>query len=230
MIGTVIDRTYQILHELARDDRGATYLALVLSTNEVVDLRFVSLSATGSGDSRRRFHREVTLLGGLDNAHVVRLFKHGEHEGVPYLVFEHLPGVSLRTVIDTLRGRRDATPGCLSEEQALRIARQVAMGLAYGHAQKVLHRALTPQAVLVGNEGLVKIVDYRLAKSSQAADITQPGHIVTPATPSSYTGRTCPRRTCTPSALSSTRCSPARRPSRLTPCRARLSVVKVASS
>jgi serine/threonine-protein kinase len=186
MIGTVIGRTYQLLHELSRDERGATYLALVLATNEVVDLRFVSFGpAADDAEARRRFQREVTLLGGLHDPHVVRLYRHGQHQGAPYLVFEHLPGITLHTILETLRAQHTQAINHLSEEQALRIARQMAAGLAYGHSQQVLHRALSPQAILVSNEGLVKIVDYRLAKAAHSAEITLPGSPA--AAPSPYT-------------------------------------------
>lgn len=184
MIGMLVDEMYKILDELSRDDRGITYLARVLMTDEVVDIKFLKLTVEQmSGEARRRFQREMSLLGSLHDRHIVRLYKHGEYDGRHYMVFEHLAGISLRTVIELICQRRAAPIGCLDEERALRIARQVANGLSYAHEHKVIHRGLSPEAIMLGNDGLVKIVDFRFAKQPGSLDITLPGAVALKPTP-----------------------------------------------
>lgn len=180
MIGTTIDETYKVLDELARDDRSVTYLAKMVATNEIVDLKFVTLAVDDGREQEAlaRFQREVTLLGSLHDNHIARLYKHGEYGGQHYMVFEHLPGISLRAAIRQSCAHRQGSACCLNEEQALRIAKQITRGLAHAHENGVIHRALCPEAIIVNNDGLVKITDFRFAKKQDSSDITSVGHQV----------------------------------------------------
>jgi serine/threonine protein kinase len=118
---------------------------------------------------RARFEREAQAAAGLTHENIVRLFDYGEEEGRPYMVFEYLPGGSLE---DRLAGP------ALSESEAIRIARDMAEGLAHAHEQGVVHRDLKPANVLFDAEGRAKIADFGIAQLGGATTLTEAGTIL----------------------------------------------------
>jgi eukaryotic-like serine/threonine-protein kinase len=126
-----------------------------------------------------RFNREARTASALRHPNVCQVFEVRYFEGVPYIVMELLHGETIRDLL--MRGP-------CSGERALDLVRQVATGLAVVHEHDVIHRDIKPANVFVTTEGVVKLLDFGLAKHWAAADaltdesvtITQTG--VTPGT------------------------------------------------
>jgi dipeptidyl aminopeptidase/acylaminoacyl peptidase len=110
-------------------------------------------------DRLRRFEQEARLAGSLNHPNVLSLHDVGSHDGAPYLVTELLEGHSLREVLET---------GPLPVRKAVEHAEQIAHGLAAAHAKGIVHRDLKPGNVFVTKDGRVKILDFGLAKLTQA--------------------------------------------------------------
>ncbi len=105
---------------------------------------------------RERFLREAKIAAALQHPHLTTVLDFGEHDGVPYLVQELLPGEDLAHQI--LR----RMPTTLVER--LRILLQVASGLAHAHRQGVLHRDVKPANVRILPDGTAKLMDFGVAK------------------------------------------------------------------
>jgi eukaryotic-like serine/threonine-protein kinase len=113
-------------------------------------------------DSSRvdRFAQEARAAGQLNHPNVLVVYDVGTHEGLPYIVSELLDGVSLR---------RRLEGGALAPRKAVDYARQIAEGLAAAHDKGIVHRDLKPDNLFITTDGRVKILDFGLAKLTQAS-------------------------------------------------------------
>jgi serine/threonine protein kinase len=103
-----------------------------------------------------RFQREARAAAALNHPNVVAIYDTGTSDGVPFIASELLTGTTLREAL---------TPGApWPPRKALDMAQQIARGLAAAHARGVVHRDLKPENVFVGADGVVKILDFGLAR------------------------------------------------------------------
>ena len=126
------------------------------------------LDATG----RERITREAQAMGRMgSHPHVVTIFEMGEEGGAPYVVTELLGG-------GDVEGLLEKAGGALPLERALAIAKNVADGLVFAHAQGIVHRDLKPGNVWLTAEGVAKIGDFGLAVNLGRSRLTQHGLMV----------------------------------------------------
>jgi serine/threonine protein kinase len=116
-----------------------------------------------------RFGREARTAASLSHPNIVEVFDSGERDGQPYLVLEFLPGGTLADVLSAAGGEP------LADEQTIRVARDVAAGLAHAHEHGVVHRDLKPSNVLFDAEGRAKITDFGIARVASDTTLTPPG-------------------------------------------------------
>ncbi|MDX2091118.1 MAG: serine/threonine-protein kinase, partial [Kofleriaceae bacterium] len=115
----------------------------------------IKLLPSAKGEYFRRFEREARTIGNLNHPNLLTLFDVGEHDGTPYLVTEMLEGESLRERL---------TRGPLGLREAIRVAAEVARGLAAAHDAGVIHRDVKPDNIYLTSEGRTKILDFGIAK------------------------------------------------------------------
>jgi protein kinase-like protein len=145
--GVVIGR-FELVKELGRGGFGAVWEAKDRELGRAVAFKAV---LAGTPNAREeRILREAETAARLSHPNIVTLFDVGRTEDGPYLVLELLRGATLA---------RRLEQGPLPEREALRIAVEVAKGLAHAHAEGVVHRDLTPGNVFLCEDGQVKILD-----------------------------------------------------------------------
>jgi serine/threonine protein kinase len=145
---------YRLERELGRGTFGAVYAARVEGTGEAVAVKL--LSRLDEPEARERFAREVAVLTRLPpHRNVVRVLDSGTHGLVPFLVLELVPGGSLASVLAS--GWRPTV------SEAAWIAIRLAPALTHLHEQRVVHRDVNVNNVLVGAGGEPKLVDFGLA-------------------------------------------------------------------
>ncbi len=159
---------YELVEEIGSGGYGKVYKGF-----DPLIKRFVAIKTCASADRevRERFLREAEISGKLDHPNIVRIYDSGFEDGTPYLVQEHLDGEDL----DAKLGRGDYLP---FPEKLLYLI-QIARGLQYAHSRGVIHRDVKPANVRVLDDGTAKIVDFGIAKLSEAtSNLTSAGMTV----------------------------------------------------
>jgi serine/threonine-protein kinase len=118
-----------------------------------------------------RFRREARAVARLSHPNIVTVIDRGDDGGRQYIVFEHVEGENLKELV--LRSGR------LPVRRALELVLAVADGLAFAHAQGLVHRDVKPQNVLLSREGDVKVTDFGIARSLHVEHgVTQTGTVL----------------------------------------------------
>jgi len=157
---------YEVISELGRGGMGHVYKARDLRLDRLVAIKFLAPHLTASSEALARFRREANVISKLNHPNIATIFEMDEHEGMPFLVLEYLPGGTLHA---RLLGRR------LALQEILVYARQLAAGLAHAHRHSIVHRDIKPGNALFSGEGHLKIVDFGLAKLRGSEDVTGAG-------------------------------------------------------
>ncbi len=162
---------YDLLEKCGAGGMGVVYRAKDRQLNRIVALKFLAPGLTGSADDVARFRREAEAIAALNHPNVATLFEAGEWDGQPFLALEYLPGGMLKDRIP---------PQGLDLLEVLQYARQLGAGLAGAHRQNILHRDIKPSNGMFSAQGVLKLVDFGLAKSndSSALDISHAGVVV----------------------------------------------------
>src|SRR5512143_2802397 len=169
---------FAVLRPLGRGGMGHVYLARDVALDRPVALKFIAGEA--SGTSRRRFLTEARALARLGHPNVVGVFRVGELEGRPFIAYEFVPGRTLQQIERPLPW-----------QTALRIAVGLARGLAEAHRAGILHRDLKPSNAVLSQAGVVKLLDFGLARlEGQAAAGDGDGEAPGPAPPGGAHDRT----------------------------------------
>jgi tRNA A-37 threonylcarbamoyl transferase component Bud32 len=152
---------YEIQRRIGAGAMGVVYRAGDSRLGRSVAIKLLPQKLHDHEDSLRRFEREARTIGGLNHPNLLTLHDVGQLDGAPYLVTELLEGRSLRARLDE---------GKLSVKEAVRIAIEVARGLAAAHEAGIIHRDIKPENLFVMSSGRVKILDFGIAKLRRATD------------------------------------------------------------
>jgi predicted Ser/Thr protein kinase len=148
---------YTIQRRLGRGGMGSVYAAVDGVLDRIVALKV--LDATGA-DDRDRVLREAKLAARVEHERIARVYDAGRHAGLGFVAMEYVQGTTLRAWMNG----RDISPS-----DAVKIAIQIAEGLAALHGCGVVHRDLKPENVMVTVQGTVKLLDFGLARAALAA-------------------------------------------------------------
>ncbi len=157
MVGQSIGH-YRILQKLGEGGMGLVYKAWDTHLDRVVAVKVLRSEKVADPDRRRRFVQEAKAASALEHPNIIAIHDVGQFEGIDYISMECVAGKTLDRLIPR-HGLR------LSE--ALRYAVQVAEALARAHAAGIIHRDLKPGNIMVDEHGLVKVLDFGLAKLTE---------------------------------------------------------------
>ncbi|MCB9751606.1 MAG: serine/threonine-protein kinase PknK [Myxococcales bacterium] len=143
---------YRIVRPLGTGSMGQVYLAHDLVLERTVAVKFVS-PAVWNQKIRRRFLTEARAAARVQHPNVIAIYRIGEINRRPYIITEFASGTSLEKI-----------PRPLPHEQVLRLALGLARGLAAAHRRGVLHRDIKLANAVLNEDGVVKILDFGLAK------------------------------------------------------------------
>src|SRR6476620_7476791 len=160
---------YQIEARIGAGGMGEFYRARDTKLGRDVAIKVLPPEFTRSAERRARFEREARLLAALNHPHIAQVYGFEESEGIAALVMELVPGETLDTIIEA-RGLRPA--------HALDVARQSCDALEAAHDKGIVHRDLKPANIKLTPDGVVKVLDFGLAKAG-AGEFVSAAHLPT---------------------------------------------------
>jgi len=148
---------YRIIREIGQGGMAVVYLAERADDQYLKRVAIKMLKpGTKKDEILRRFRNERQTLAALDHPGIVRLLDGGStEEGLPYLIMEYVEGVRIDEYCDTHR---------LSIRERLQLFRAVCQAVQYAHETLVIHRDLKPSNILINKEGVVRLLDFGIAK------------------------------------------------------------------
>ncbi|MGE5048435.1 MAG: protein kinase domain-containing protein [Deltaproteobacteria bacterium] len=179
--GSVIDSRYVIEAEIGRGGMGRVYAATDSKLGRRVAIKLLPPNAHNP-DQLRRFAYEARAAAALHQQNVVEIYDVGDHRGEPYITSELLSGMTLRKRLES---------GPLPPAEAAGIALQLARALVAAHGRGIVHRDLKPENLFLDEEGVLKVLDFGIAKlttgehrraaRAPANDATEAGAVEDPA-------------------------------------------------
>jgi serine/threonine protein kinase len=154
MVGRTISH-YKLLEKLGAGGMGEIYKAQDTVLNRFVAIKVLSPAMASDPERRKRFFQEAQAASALNHPNIITIYDIVADGDTQCMVMEYIAGKTLREVIP---------PRGLSAEQALPFATQMAGALTAAHGAGIIHRDLKPSNVMVTGSGLIKILDFGLAK------------------------------------------------------------------
>jgi serine/threonine protein kinase/TolB-like protein len=157
---------YRLSHVLGAGGMGEVYLAEDTRLNRKVALKTLRPELTSNQLGLKRFEREARTVSALNHPNILTVYEFGYVDGIHFLAAEYVEGPTLRQKLEN---------GRLGFETALDIAIQLCSALAAAHSSGVVHRDLKPENVIIRPDGVVKVVDFGIAKLSRSLTARQEG-------------------------------------------------------
>jgi len=148
---------FEIVAPLGAGGMGEVYRARDSRLGRDVAIKVLPQAMSSDPERLKRFEKEARAASALNHPNIVTIYETGSADGVPWIAMEHVEGETLRKVL---------VGGALPFKKLLNVATQIAEALARAHEAGIVHRDLKPENVMVTKDGLVKILDFGLAKLS----------------------------------------------------------------
>jgi len=169
LVGKRLGR-YRIASLLGKGGMGVVYYAQDEKLRRPVALKVLPPSLVGDPDRRRRFLREARSAAAVTHPGVAAVYDVGEDAGQVFLAMEYVPGSTLRAL---LKRRDGETAPRFPSDQVARIGYEIAMALGKAHGAGIIHRDLKPENVMISEDGIVKILDFGLARLREPEQVSE---------------------------------------------------------
>src|SRR5580698_3081419 len=169
---------YEIQSPLGAGGMGEVYRARDTRLQRTVAIKILPAHLSSNPELHARFEQEAKAISGLQHPNICVVHDVGSQDGIDFMVMEHVTGKTLDKLIP---------PGGLEADLATKYAVQIAEALGRAHAASIVHRDLKPANIMVDETGLVKVLDFGMAKLAEPASApgneamtmaTTPGMIV----------------------------------------------------
>jgi serine/threonine-protein kinase len=170
VIGTLLRGRYRLEERIGSGGMSTVYRAFDETLERWVAIKVLHQTMEDDPVQLERFRREARTVARLSHPHVVTVIDAGEDEGHPFIVFEYVDG-------DTLKGLIRRT-GPLPVVEAVAYAIEVGRGLMAAHAERLVHRDVKPQNVLIDPDGRAKVTDFGISRSLDSDGLTATGRVL----------------------------------------------------
>jgi len=160
---------YEILQEIGRGAMGVVFKGHDPLIGRAVAVKTITSDVAERADLLERFYREARAAGGLQHPNIVTIYELAESGNAPFIAMEYLEGESLEKIV----ARKPALPLATK----LGYVVQTCRALDYAHRRGVIHRDVKPANIVVTRDGIVKVVDFGIARLASASH-TQTGTLL----------------------------------------------------
>ncbi len=154
---------YQITRRIGSGGMGLVYEGTDVNLGRRVAIKHLREDLQRNPQEKERFLSEARLVASLDHPNILRIYSIAEEKGEIYLIFEFIEG---KTLDEWTQGRK------LNLAQALQVYKAVAQALDYAHAKGVIHRDMKPSNIMIGNNGVVHVMDFGVARLAKDPSLT----------------------------------------------------------
>jgi tRNA A-37 threonylcarbamoyl transferase component Bud32 len=170
VIGTLLNGRFRLEEKIGSGGMSTVYRAFDETLERWVAIKLMHREISSDSDQLERFRREARAVARLNHPHVVTVIDFGEDDDHPYIVFEYVEGETLKE-----RLRR---AGRLPVPEAVAYAVEIGRALECAHSNRLVHRDVKPQNVLIDAEGRAKVTDFGIARSLEAEGLTATGRVL----------------------------------------------------
>lgn len=157
MIGKVLGNRYEIIEKIGEGGMAKVYKAKCRLLNRFVAVKILKDEYVDDNDFIVKFNRESQSAAKLSHPNIVNIYDVGDFERTHYIVMEWVEGSTLKELIKE--------EGVFEPERILDIASQIAQALNHAHKNRIIHRDIKPQNILLTREGRIKVADFGIARA-----------------------------------------------------------------
>jgi serine/threonine-protein kinase len=169
-VGTCLNGRYRLDAQIGAGGMSTVYRAFDTVLERQVAVKLMHRDIAHNPDQLERFRREARAVAQLNHPHIVQVIDAGEDDGMPYIVFEYVEGMTLK---DRIRhfGRLDVP-------ESVAYAIEISRALGAAHERGIVHRDVKPQNILVDEEGSAKVTDFGIARTLEQEGLTADGRVL----------------------------------------------------
>lgn len=155
---------YLLLEHIGTGGMGAVFKALDMELEEDIALKMLSPQLNLSAKAVQRFKQEIKLARQINHPSVIRIYDIGDQYGIKFISMEYFHGKQLKEMI--------SEQGFFNLETGIDVLLEICNGLSAAHKLGIIHRDIKSQNLMISNEGVVKILDFGIAKSLDIPGLT----------------------------------------------------------
>lgn len=159
----ILNNRFEIIKEIGAGGMGKVYLAKDLKLKRNVAIKIITDTAISDSSSKARFLREAQTASSLDHSNICTIYEIYNEEQEEYIVMQYIDGITIDQIIKIKK---------LSINKILDIAIQICDGMIEAHSKGVIHRDIKPSNIIIDKKGIVKILDFGLAKFDNSGGLT----------------------------------------------------------
>jgi tetratricopeptide (TPR) repeat protein len=161
---------YQIQSLIGSGGMGTVYRALDLELDELIAIKILSPQLSADDTIVARFKQEIKLARQINHPNVIRIHDLGELYSIKFITMEYFEGRQVKQII--------ADKGFFTIPAGLDLTSSICAGLSAAHKKGIVHRDVKSQNVMISDQGVVKVLDFGIAKSASIAGLTMDGSIL----------------------------------------------------
>jgi len=162
--GMFISDRYEIIDKVGSGGMADVYKARDQRLNRFVAIKVLKPEYSSDKNFVNKFRGEAQAAAGLSHPNIVNVYDVGDDNGLHYIVMELVEGITLKRFIER--------KGKLEVKEAVGIAIQIAQGMEAAHDNRIIHRDIKPQNIIISRDGKVKVTDFGIAKATNSNTLT----------------------------------------------------------